>query len=382
MEAVVKKIQLKINGLPKQVVAGPDLVLLDLLRNNLGLTGAKQSCDRKGQCGACTVIANGRAIRSCLTKVVDLDGAEIITVEGLGTPDNPHLIQEAFVLSGAIQCGFCTPGMIMASKALLDKNPNPSTDDIKRALRGKEIHNGSYRLLPPTEVLERLNEELLEANLSECRFVAATYAVLNTRTMVLELARGGTPYPILRRRDGRLDLLRPAGSVIGVLPGARYPSQQVQLAPGDSLVICSDGVENVTAPQISATALAETFSRAAAAVRAGTARERRRAAALVGAAACEDSGCFGAASSTTAVAEIADEPAGSGDDEVPGIERPSRRASRMAPDEAMLASAWCATLRDEGPQAALEQLTVRYDSLRRMGYPLDDLTVLTVQIQP
>ncbi|MGI5837099.1 MAG: molybdopterin cofactor-binding domain-containing protein, partial [Chloroflexota bacterium] len=132
----MKKIQLKINGLPKQVVAGPDLVLLDLLRNNLGLTGAKQSCDRKGQCGACTVIANGRAIRSCLTKVVDLDGAEIITVEGLGTPDNPHLIQEAFVLSGAIQCGFCTPGMIMASKALLDKNPNPSTDDIKRALRG------------------------------------------------------------------------------------------------------------------------------------------------------------------------------------------------------------------------------------------------------
>ena len=253
---------------------------------------------------------------------------------------------------------------------------------VKRALRGKEIHNGSYRLLPPTEVLERLNEELLEANLSECRFVAATYAVLNTRTMVLELARGGTPYPILRRRDGRLELLRPAGSVIGVLPGTRYPSQQVQLAPGDSLVICSDGVENVTAPQISATALAETFSRAAAAVRAGTARERRRAAALVGAAACEDSGCFGAASSTTAVAEIAEEPADSSGDALTGFERPGRRASRMAPDEAMLASAWCATLRGEGPQAALQQLTVRYDSLRRMGYPLDDLTVLTVQIQP
>jgi hypothetical protein len=230
------------------------------------------------------------------------------------------------------------------------------------------------------EVLERLNEELLEANLSECRFVAATYAVLNTRTMVLELARGGTPYPILRRRDGRLELLRPAGSVIGVLPGARYPSQQVQLARGDSLVICSDGVENVTAPQISATALAETFSRAAAAVRAGTARERR--AALVGAAVCEDSGCFGGASSTTAVAEIQEEPAGSSDDALAGIERPGRRASRIAPDEAMLASAWCATLRDEGPQAALRQLTVRYDSLRRMGYPLDDLTVLTVQIQP
>ncbi len=132
----MKKVHLKINGLPKQVVAGPEMVLLDLLRDNLGLTGTKQSCDRKGQCGSCTVIVNGRAVRSCLSKVADLDGAEVITVEGLGTPDNPHLIQEAFVLSGAIQCGFCTPGMIMATKTLLDKNLNPSTDEIKRALRG------------------------------------------------------------------------------------------------------------------------------------------------------------------------------------------------------------------------------------------------------
>jgi len=132
----MKKVHLKINGLPKQVVAGPEMVLLDLLRDNLGLTGTKQSCDRKGQCGSCTVIVNGRAVRSCLSKVADLDGADVISIEGLGTPDNPHLIQEAFVLSGAIQCGFCTPGMIMATKTLLDKNLNPSTDEIKRALRG------------------------------------------------------------------------------------------------------------------------------------------------------------------------------------------------------------------------------------------------------
>jgi aldehyde oxidoreductase len=130
----MKKVRVTINGMPKQFVVGKDRVLLDLLRDDLHLTGTKQSCDRKGQCGACTVIVNGKAARSCLTKVVDLDGAEVITVEGLGTPDNPHLIQEAFVLAGAVQCGYCIPGMIMATKALLDKNPDPDTDEIKKAL--------------------------------------------------------------------------------------------------------------------------------------------------------------------------------------------------------------------------------------------------------
>jgi aldehyde oxidoreductase len=128
-----KKVTLTINGKKKVVTASPDLVLIDVLRNDLHLTGTKQSCDRKGQCGACTVIVDDKAVKSCLTKVAGLDGANVITVEGLGTPENPHLIQEAFVLSGAIQCGFCTPGMIMATKALLDKNNNPTDADIKKA---------------------------------------------------------------------------------------------------------------------------------------------------------------------------------------------------------------------------------------------------------
>lgn len=131
----MQKINIKINGLSQQFVVPSDMVLLDLLREDLNLTGAKQSCDRKGQCGACTVIVNNKAVRSCLTKVKDLDKAEVITVEGLGTPENPHLIQEAFVLSGAIQCGFCTPGMIMSAKALLDENPDPSVEDIKKAFK-------------------------------------------------------------------------------------------------------------------------------------------------------------------------------------------------------------------------------------------------------
>ena len=117
------KLRLTLNGIPRQVVTDPQAILLDVLRDRFRLTGAKQSCDRKGQCGACTVIVNGKATRSCLTKMARLDGADIITIEGLGTPANPHLIQEAFVLAGAVQCGFCIPGMIMATKALLDANP-------------------------------------------------------------------------------------------------------------------------------------------------------------------------------------------------------------------------------------------------------------------
>ncbi len=131
----MKKINLTINGQAKQVVADENMVLLDLLREHLHLTGAKQSCDRKGQCGACTVIVNKKAVLSCLTKVQKLEGAKVISVEGLGTPENPHLIQEAFALAGAIQCGFCTPGMIMATKALLDVNLDPSVEEIKHALR-------------------------------------------------------------------------------------------------------------------------------------------------------------------------------------------------------------------------------------------------------
>jgi aldehyde oxidoreductase len=132
----LKSLTLKINGVQHQCVVEEEMVLLDLLREDLKLTGTKQGCDRKGQCGACTVIVNGKTVLSCLTKVANLEGAEVITVEGLGTPDNPHLIQEAFVLSGAIQCGYCTPGLIMATKALLDKNPSPTFDEIKSALRG------------------------------------------------------------------------------------------------------------------------------------------------------------------------------------------------------------------------------------------------------
>jgi aldehyde oxidoreductase len=130
----VKNVTLTINGVQQKVAVSPDLVLLDYLRDNLHLTGGKKGCDHKGQCGACTVILNGKAVLSCLRKVADLDGSRIVTIEGLGTPEQPHLIQEAFVLSGAVQCGYCIPGMILATKVLLDQNSNPNNAEIKKGL--------------------------------------------------------------------------------------------------------------------------------------------------------------------------------------------------------------------------------------------------------
>jgi aldehyde oxidoreductase len=152
----LKSLTLKVNGVQQRFIVEEDMVLLDLLREELKLTGTKQGCDRKGQCGACTVIVNGKTVLSCLAKVAKLDGAEVITVEGLGTPDNPHLIQEAFVLSGAIQCGYCTPGLIMATKALLDKNLNPTRDEIRRAFRGHLCRCTGYgKIIEAVELASR-----------------------------------------------------------------------------------------------------------------------------------------------------------------------------------------------------------------------------------
>ncbi len=151
------KITLTINGKQHQVDASPELVLIDLLRKDLHLTGTKQSCDRKGQCGACVVIVDGKAVRSCLTKVTTLEGSEVISVEGLGTPENPHLIQEAYVLSGAIQCGFCTPGLIMATKALLDANPNPERCDQKSACAQPLRCTGYKKIVEAVQLAGKFN---------------------------------------------------------------------------------------------------------------------------------------------------------------------------------------------------------------------------------
>ena len=119
-------------------------ILVDTLRNRLGLTGTKKACGT-GDCGACTVLINGEAVRSCILLTATAEGKQVITIEGLGDPDHPHAIQKAFSDAGAVQCGYCIPGMVMTSKGLLDKKPNPTLEEIKEALSGNLCRCTGYR---------------------------------------------------------------------------------------------------------------------------------------------------------------------------------------------------------------------------------------------
>ncbi len=124
---------LVVNGIPFETNASPDSRLLELLREDLGLLGTKEGCD-DGTCGTCTVTVDGRAVRACRTSVGDVAGRAVVTIEGLGTPEAPHILQQAFAAADAVQCGFCTPGMIMAAAALLERNPQPTRPEIVRWL--------------------------------------------------------------------------------------------------------------------------------------------------------------------------------------------------------------------------------------------------------
>ena len=176
---------------------------------------------------------------------------------------------------------------------------------IKRALRGENRRSQLFRPSCPGEVLKRLNEELLEAELSETQFAAAVYAIINLRTRQVELARGGAPYPIFRHAAGTLELIAPPGSLVGVTTSIEYVPATFKLEPGDSLILYSDGLEQICRP--------------------------------------------------------ADQ-------------------SECAPDRLITTTQWYGTLANSGVDAALEQLRRRYDTLRRLGHPLDDLTVLAINV--
>lgn len=124
-----------VNGREHETIVEPHMLLIDVLRDNLGLTGTKYACGG-GDCGACTVLIDGKPSFSCLTLAVTAIDKEITTIEGLTDKGDLHPIQRAFVDKGAVQCGFCTPGMLLSAKALLDQNPEPSRDEIKSALAG------------------------------------------------------------------------------------------------------------------------------------------------------------------------------------------------------------------------------------------------------
>ena len=137
-------IPLRINGVECQSEAAPSTTLLDLLRDHQGLTGAKRVCDR-GSCGACTVLLDGRTVDSCSMLAIDAVGKEITTVEGIGTPENLSDLQQAFIEKDALQCGFCTPGMVVSCTALLKENPTPDRDQIRRGIAGNICRCGTYQ---------------------------------------------------------------------------------------------------------------------------------------------------------------------------------------------------------------------------------------------
>ncbi len=134
---------LKVNGVVHSVAAEPDTPLLYVLRNDLGLNAAKFGCGL-GQCGACTVLVDGAPLRSCVTAIATLGQSEITTLEGLGTAEQPHPLQAAFIGEQAVQCGYCIAGMIMMAKALLDRSPQPSEADVKLGLAANLCRCGAH----------------------------------------------------------------------------------------------------------------------------------------------------------------------------------------------------------------------------------------------
>lgn len=144
------EIELTLNGSPIKLEVKPNETLLDLLRYRLKLTGSKRGCNR-GECGACTVLMNGKPVNSCLILASKANGKDVLTIEGLGSAGMLHPLQEALINNNAVQCGFCTPGIIMSAKALLDENPNPSREDIQEAISGNLCRCTGY--LPIMEAI-------------------------------------------------------------------------------------------------------------------------------------------------------------------------------------------------------------------------------------
>ena len=131
----MKQVTLTVNGKSHKLSVPPWLTLLEVIREDLGLTGTKEGCSL-GECGACTVIMDGKTVNSCLVLATEADGRQITTIEGLAEGDKLHPVQQAFIENGGLQCGFCTPGMIMSAKVLLDENRSPTKEEIRRGIAG------------------------------------------------------------------------------------------------------------------------------------------------------------------------------------------------------------------------------------------------------
>jgi carbon-monoxide dehydrogenase small subunit len=148
-------IRLRVNGEPAEVAVAPHKTLLEVLREDLRLTGTKHGCEL-GECGACTILVDGEPVLSCLALPIELEGREIVTVEGLTESGVPHPLQTAFAELGAAQCGYCTPGILLAAKSLLDRRPSPAREEVQEALAGNLCRcTGYLQILQAVELAAR-----------------------------------------------------------------------------------------------------------------------------------------------------------------------------------------------------------------------------------
>lgn len=151
------RVKILVNGEWKTASVEPQTTLLELLRETWGLTGAKRGCD-EGDCGACTVLLDGQPVNACLVLAVRVNGRKVTTIEGLGDEEHPHPLQTAFVQHGALQCGYCGPGMLLSAKALLDGNPSPTEAEIRQALSGNLCRCTGYSKI--VEAVQSAGQEL------------------------------------------------------------------------------------------------------------------------------------------------------------------------------------------------------------------------------
>lgn len=147
-------VRFTLNGKKVKVKVKPNTTLLDLLRRKLKITSVKRGCER-GECGACTVLVDNQPVNSCLVLAPQIDGKNVVTIEGIAKEGELHPIQEAFIEAGAVQCGFCTPGIILTLKAFLDMNPNPSEEDIRRAIEGNLCRCTGYTKIIEAAILAK-----------------------------------------------------------------------------------------------------------------------------------------------------------------------------------------------------------------------------------
>jgi aerobic carbon-monoxide dehydrogenase small subunit len=152
-------LELTVNGERRALAAAPNRTLLDLLRIDLGLTGTKQGCG-EGDCGSCTVLLDGVPVNACLVLALDAAGAEVVTIEGVANGSTLHPVQQAFIEAGAVQCGFCTPGMVLTAKSFLDANPRPTEADVRSAISGNLCRCTGYQKIVEAVLLaaDRIRE--------------------------------------------------------------------------------------------------------------------------------------------------------------------------------------------------------------------------------